>query len=200
MLIEMEGIIKEELNVKNVVYRENEEELVEFSVKANYRLLGKTLGKDMKTAALRIEKLTIQEIQSLLDGATLSLDLDGRILDLTEESVIIKRCEKENLKVLNEGSLTIALDTELTEELIQEGIIRDLVRGIQNLRKEKGFEVTDRIKLYLFGSDELKKAMDSYNDHLTRETLASSWLWINHESAELLECSDQKCSIYLEKA
>jgi len=200
VLIEMEGIIKEELNVKNVVYRENEEELVEYSAKANYRLLGKTLGKDMKAAARRIEKLTMQEIQSLLDGATLSLDLDGRILDLTENGVIIKRCEKENLKVLNEGSLTIALNTELTEELIQEGIIRDLVRGIQNLRKEKGFEVTDRIKLYIFGSDELKKAMDSYDEHLTSETLASSWLWINHERAEPLTCGDQKCSIHLEKS
>ncbi len=199
VLIEMEEIIKEELNVKSVVFRENEEELVEYSAKPNYRILGKILGKDMKAASSRIETLSMPEIQSLLEGATLSLDLDGRIFDLALEGVNIIRREKENLKVLNEGSLTVALDAELTEELIREGLIRDLVRSIQNLRKEMGFNVTDRIGLYIFGSKELKAAVESYQEHLTGEILALSWQWVRHEKAVELECGREKCFVYLLK-
>ncbi|GAH71713.1 unnamed protein product, partial [marine sediment metagenome] len=199
VLIEMEEIIKEELNVKNIVFRENEEELVEYSAKPNYRVLGKTLGSNMKAAASRIENLSMREIQSLLEGATLSIDLGVRFFDLTREGVGIIRHEKENLKVLNEGSLTVALDPELTEELLQEGLIRDLVRSIQSLRKEMGLNVTDRIKLYMFGAEGLKTAVEAFQEHLTSETLAISWTWKKHDSAVELKCGRENCFVYLKK-
>jgi isoleucyl-tRNA synthetase len=193
ILFEMEDIIREELNVRSVVYRENEEELVEYSTKPNYKTLGKQLGKDMKAAAERIESLSGREIQSLLEGATLSLDLGGRVFDLTEGDVLVTRTERENLKVLNDGSLTVALDPELTEDLIQEGMIRDLVRGIQNLRKDKGLEVTDRIELFLYGSEELKEAVEGYQEHLASETLAEAWSWEQRQDAVKIECGQEVC-------
>lgn len=199
-LMEMETIIRDELNVKSVILRKNEEELVEYRAKPNYRLLGKLLGKDMKAAASRIEKLSMSEIQSLMDGAILSLDLSGRSFDLTADGIQIIRIEKENLKVLNEGSLTVALDSELTDELVEEGLIRDMVRSIQNLRKEMDFEVTDRISLYIFGPESVKNAVENFYEHLTGETLATHWAWEKRADSREFECGEEKCLIAIEKA
>ena len=144
----------------------------------------------------------MREIQSLLEGATLSMEIgdrEVRVFDLTEEGVIIARTEKENLKVLNEGSLTVALDPELSDELIQEGMARDLVRGIQNLRKEMDLEVTDRIELFLFGSQGVKQAVEANEESLKYDTLAVSWQWKKHDDAVGIDCGQEKCLVYLKK-
>jgi isoleucyl-tRNA synthetase len=99
------------------------------------------------------------------------IEVGQRSVELTAESLDIRRFEKENLKILNEKSLTIALDPQLNPELIQEGIVRDLTRGIQNLRKERGLEVSDRIKVYVHGGDLIKESLDNFGDYLTGETL-----------------------------
>ena len=134
----MEEIIREELNVKRVAFRDNEEELVEYSAKANFRVLGKELGKDMK-AGRRDDRTPLRARRSRASSKAPVLELAGRGQDGRghKDKVDIRRAEKEGLKVLNEGSLTVALDTEITEELLAEGYVRDLVRGVQNLRKER---------------------------------------------------------------
>ena len=154
----------------------------------------------MKKAAEKIDALSMREIQSLLDGAVLSLDLGGRAFDLTSDGVNVIRNEKENLKVLNEGSLTAALDPELTEELIQEGIIRDIVRSVQNQRKEIGLEVTDRIALYIHGSERVQASLKNFWEHLCNETLAESWKWEDKENAREVECGTEKCRVFCKKA
>jgi isoleucyl-tRNA synthetase len=200
VLKEMEDIIKEELNVKEVIYKENEEELVEYKAKANFRVLGKELGKDMKEAAKKIEELQPKEIQSLLEGATLSIDLDHRTVDLTSESVVVQRFEKENLKVLNEKSLTLALDSEITKELKQEGLVRDIVRSVQNLRKDRDLNVTDRIELYIHGNDEIREALETHEEYITNETLSLTVNWKKPENPREIECGDEKALIDIQKA
>ena len=205
VLLEMEEIIREELNVKNVVFRDNEEDLVEYEAKANFRVLGKELGKDMKAAAERISALSQVEIQGLLEGATLSLELGNgglpaRTVDITTEKLDIRRLEKANLKVLNEGSLTVGLDTEISPELSREGDVRDLVRGVQNLRKETGLEVTDRIHLSLFGSGRLKEAWQSFASYAASETLALEVKWEEVPGMTALEAGDEKWLVKIEKA
>jgi isoleucyl-tRNA synthetase len=200
ILQEMEELISDELNVKKIVFRDNEDELVEYRAKANFRLLGKQLGKDMKAAAAEIERLELSQIHELLAGRPVSLTVDGRPFTLTPDAVEIQRIEKENLKVINEGSLTVALDPELTPELVDEGIVRDLVRGIQNLRKESGLAVTDRIELRLFGSPALKSAAERLRHHLVSETLATSWTWEKAAGAVEIECGDETCFVSLKKA
>lgn len=226
ILYEMVEIIKDELNVKEVVFRENEGDLVEYSAKANFKVLGKRLGKDMKQAAATISALRAKEIQSLLEGGVLSIEVNGRSYDITSESVVIQRSEKDNLRVVNEGSLTVALDAELTPELLEEGMVRDLVRGIQNLRKEAGLDVTDRINLGLNGSGAVKAAVENNLDYLLEETLAVSWEWGKCEkdskggepagsvtgakasgtqtaakiSGAEVPCGDEVCCVDLEKA
>ena len=182
ILVEMSHLLAEELNVKEVQLRENEEDLVEYSAVANFKALGKRLGKDMKAAARRISELSATEIQSLVDGSLLSLEFDGtdqQVLELNSESVEIRRTEKSGLKVLNEGSLTVALDAEITPALMAEGMVRDLVRGIQNLRKESGFNVSDRIALQIDASDEVRQAVDTHRVYLMEETLSESIEWLS---------------------
>jgi isoleucyl-tRNA synthetase len=200
ILQEMEELIRDELNVKSVVFRENEDELVQYKAKANFRALGKALGKDMKAAAARIEALSTADIRTLLAGGSLTLDLAGRAFTLAPEGVEIQRIEKEHLHVINEGSLTVALDPTLTPELIQEGVVRDLVRGIQNLRKETGLAVTDRIELSLSGSAAVRAAAERHRDHLLSETLAVSWTWEPAPGAVEIECGEERCAVALRKA
>ena len=202
VLFEMVDIIREELNIKEVIFRENEEDLVEYSAKANFRVLGKILGKDMKAAAARISTLSMAEIQTMLEGSTLNIEFDGsehNNLDITEEHLMIQRQEKENLKVLNEGSLTIALDPEITDELRNEGMVRDIVRSVQNLRKESNLDVTDRIRLYIDGSEAVKIAVESFEDHLKQETLTAEWSWEKKDNAIEAACGEERCLIALTK-
>ena len=200
ILQEMEELIKDELNVKAVVFRENEDELVEYRAKANFRTLGKQLGKDMKAAAAGIELLTLSDIHALLAGQGVELAVADRTFTLTPDGVEIQRIEKENLKVINEGSLTVALDPALTPALVEEGLVRDLVRGIQNLRKDSGLEVTDRIELFLAGSDSVRTAAEHFREHLLSETLAVSLTWQKTADAQEIDCGEESCSVSLKKA
>ncbi|MGA2975133.1 MAG: isoleucine--tRNA ligase [Spirochaetia bacterium] len=200
ILAEMEELIKDELNVKAVIFRENEDELVEYRAKANFRVLGRQLGKDMKAAAARIGALSLADIHSLLAGKGVEVALGDRLFTLPLDGVEIQRIEKENLKVINEGSLTVALDPALTPALIEEGLVRDLVRGIQNLRKDKGLEVTDRIQLSLSGADAVRAAAERHREHLLSETLAVSWTWERAADAAEIECGEEKCAVSLKKA
>ena len=179
VLLEMEESIREELNVKKVVFHEREDELVEYSAKANFKVLGKELGPLMKAASAVIAALDQSSIQSILEGGTLSIDVEGKTVELTEEKIIVERHEKAALKVVNDGTLTVALDSEITEELKLEGYVRDFVRGIQNLRKESGFEVTDRIEITASGNETLEKAFDMFVDYISSETLAEKATWVS---------------------
>ncbi len=201
VLAEMEDSIREELNVKKVEFHDREDELVEYSAKANFKVLGKELGPKMKAAAGIIQTLTSDQIQSILEGTALTIDVDGTAVELTEEKVIVERSEKDGLKVLNEGTLTVGLDSKITDELKKEGYVRDLVRGIQNLRKESGLNVTDRIKLSVSGDEELKSAYDMFESFVCGEVLASSANFVSSLSnATEVESEDKKWSILIEKA
>jgi isoleucyl-tRNA synthetase len=200
ILADMEELIKDELNVKSVVFRDNEDELVEYKAKANFRTLGKQLGKDMKAAAASIDALGLADIHTLLSGKSVELSLGNRSFTLAPEGVEIQRIEKEHLKVINDGSLTVALDPELSPELIEEGLVRDLVRGIQNLRKDRGLEVTDRIELTLSGPKPVRAAAEHFREHLLSETLAISWKWEKAADAVDIECGEETCAVSLRKS
>jgi isoleucyl-tRNA synthetase len=203
-LLGMADIIREELNVKELVFSDNEEDLVEYEVKANFRVLGKELGKDMKSAAAAIENLSHNEIQSVMEGSSLSMDIPCdsgvRTLEITADKLDIRRIEKANLRVLNEGTLTVGLDTEITRELCMEGDIRDLIRGIQNARKEMGLSVTDRIELCIYGSGSLKEAWDNFGESAASETLALKTQWAKVEGQIPLEAGEETWLVKITKA
>jgi isoleucyl-tRNA synthetase len=200
VLLEMEDILREELNVKEVVFKDDEEDLVEYRAKANFRVLGKELGKDMKEAAEKITSLSQSEIAGLLGGSVLSLEIGGRPVELTVDKIEVQRIEKEHLKVQNEGSLTLGLDTEVSPELRMEGDARDLVRGIQNLRKESGLDVTDRIRLWVHGGARLEAAFHAFQDFVIAETLAVEATWSREAHMEKVEADDEAWLVKIAKA
>ncbi|MFI3258359.1 MAG: DUF5915 domain-containing protein, partial [Spirochaetales bacterium] len=206
VLLSMEESIREELNVKKIVFHEREDELVEYRAKANFRTLGKELGPLMKEASNIIAELNQDSIQSLLDGATLSIDVKGKIIELTEEKIVIERIEKSNLCVVNDGTLTVALDSEITDELRLEGYVRDLVRGVQNLRKENGFEVNDRIRLIAGCTQkehyaDLQKAFNDFSDYIATETLCTETVWKDADfTGSKIETGECMWEVAIEKA
>ena len=158
----------------------------------------------MKAAAACIEALTHAQIQSVIEGKPLSIDVpcDGktRSLEITADKLDIRRNEKANLRVLNEGTLTVGLDTEITRELSMEGDIRDLIRGIQNARKEMGLSVTDRINLTVYGSDGFKEAWDLFGDSAAAETLAVKTEWAKADGQISLEAGEESWLVKIIKA
>ncbi len=201
VLTRMEDILREELNVKSVVIHEKEEDLVEYHAKANFRVLGKELGPDMKEAAAHISALDSAEIARILNGETVPLALrSGRTIGLDAERVEVVREERQGLKVLNEGTLTVALDTTITADLLHEGYVRDLIRGIQNARKEAGFEVTDRIVLRVFGDEDLHAALDRFRQLVAEETLAVKIEWSGQATETPVEAGEKTWTVSLTKA
>ncbi|HBC86617.1 MAG TPA: isoleucine--tRNA ligase [Lentisphaeria bacterium] len=173
MLSETSDIIAEELNVKEVQFRADETELVKWNAKANFKSLGSKLGKDMKEAASLISTLDHSAIHGLVTGGTYTLSLsNGTEHVLTQDDVVIQREEKAGLTVATEAEITIALDTVIDPELKEEGLSREFVSRIQNMRKESGFEVSDRIEIYFSGPPELVSSLKNFSEYVRNETLA----------------------------
>ncbi len=176
MLSETADIISEELNVKQILVQESDDGLVELSAKANFKLLGPKLGPKMKSAAARIAGLSAEQIRELEKGGSYELDLgDGTTVTLTASDLSINRAEKPGVTVATDHGITLALDTELTHELILEGIAREFVSRVQNLRKEAGLEVSDRIRLHYRSADAIvREAVEHFTDYISGETLATA--------------------------
>ena len=174
MLEENASIVAEELNVKKLDILADEEELVKLSAKANFKALGARLGAKMKEAAALIQKLTSGEVASILRGEPKSIVLaDGTEVALTAADLSVIRQEKDGICVATDNAITIALETELTPELIREGYARELVSKIQNLRKETDLEVSDRIRVTLATDNaELLAAANEFAAVICGETLA----------------------------
>lgn len=200
VLSRMEDILREELNVKSVDIHEKEADLVEYRAKANFRVLGKELGPDMKEAAGLIAALGSDKIAKILEGGTIELTLSsGKTINLDAARVEIVREEKHGLKVLNEGTLTVALETTITDDLLREGYVRDLIRGIQNARKDAGLEVTDRIALKVSGDDELRGALRQFNQLVAEETLAVKIDWADQVEGTSVEAGEKTWTVALAK-
>ncbi len=193
------SIIAEELNVKKVTIRSDESSIVTYSAKANFKVLGSKLGKNMKEVAAEIQELSSADISSILDGKEYVIKYSAGEIGLTEGDLVIQRAEKEHVKVLNEGAITVGYDTEITEALLLEGIARDLVRFVQTERKEKNFEVADHINLTLWGGENLCKAVDAFSSYIKEETLADS-LTVAENDGDSTEIGDENVTVKVVKA
>lgn len=197
----MVDAIAEELNVKKVNFHEREDELVHYSAKANFRVLGKELGAKMKSAAAVICTLTNEQISEILSGKTVEIDVEGQKVVLNSEKIIVERTEKEDLKVLNEGTITIGLETKVTEELKKEGYVRDLIRGIQSARKEQGLTVQDKIILTVSGDPDLKSAYEMFSELIAVSTLTKEQSWVENAANPVeIEADDKIWRVCVAKA
>lgn len=188
------ALIAEELNVKDVGFSQEEEAFVTLQIKANFRVLGKKVGDKMPAMAAAIAKLSQKQIHQILSGGTVS------VLDFTiaAEDVAIERITKAGVVAATEGGLTIALDTELTSDLLLEGMARELVNKINTMRKEQNLEVTDRITLKLETTPRVKEALEKHRDYVCHEVLAKSFSF-EPVQAEELDINGEKTKISFSK-
>ncbi len=198
VLENLADLITDELNIKEIVITPDEEELVNLSAKANFKTLGRKLGKKMKVAANAIAELNLEAIKKLQNGAKISLEIEGETLELTPEDVLLQRQEKEGLLVETDNRLTVALDTELNENLIQEGFAREFVNKVQNMRKEMDLDVMDRISISYQGSVVLNNALENFTDFVCLETLANQLQSGETQEGMVWDLNGETCKIKVE--
>lgn len=165
-------LIADELNVKTIEFHSDEGAFVQWLSKPNFPVLGKKIGKFMPQAQKAIQGLDRKQIQVLSQGGKVHMDLGAIAIDLEAEDVQIERKVKEGLAAGNVGDLTVALDTTLNEELLIEGLARELVNKINTMRREIGFEVTDRIKVKMQTTERVVFCFSEHKDYILKEILA----------------------------
>ena len=197
----VEDIITEELNVKAIEYVDGDSsDIVRKAAKPNFKTLGKKFGKSTQPVANAIKALKNNEIKTLEKSGLLSIEINNIKYDILLEDIEIQSEDIEGWLVSSEDGITVALDTTLDADLIDEGIAREFVSKIQNLRKDSGFEVTDRIKLYYFSDESVMKAVQSKSDYIKNETLADSIEFNDNLSSFIEEeLVSVKVKIYIEK-
>ncbi|HLF64571.1 MAG TPA: isoleucine--tRNA ligase [Saprospiraceae bacterium] len=171
---QVKDLILSEVNVKAIEYLTDASGILKKKAKPNFKVLGKKLGKHMKDAAAKINELSPAEIATIEKSNQYKLSIDGDTFDLTLEDIEIATEDIPGWQVASDGDLVVALDVTLNDELIAEGYARDLVNRIQNLRKDKGFNVTDRIKVVVSEHMDISKAVSGFGEFIKSETLAQS--------------------------
>jgi isoleucyl-tRNA synthetase len=187
-------IFLQEVNVKEVKFVEGAGILVK-KVKCNFRTMGKKFGKDMKAVAAAVAEMSQEQIAELETNGRLML---GNYEILAEDVEIISE-DIPGWLVANEGNLTVALEVELTEELKQEGMAREIINRVQNIRKDSGLEITDRIQITIAPHEEVKKAVVGYGDYIKTQVLADNIIIAENEGVEV-DFDEFKLNIQITKS
>jgi isoleucyl-tRNA synthetase len=169
----MEDVILDEINVKKVEYVTDDSGIVHKKAKANFKSIGPKFGKSVKPVAERIKNMTPAEIAELERNGALTVMAGSLSCTLGTEDVEIIREDIRGWLVESDGTLTVALDTKLDDALIAEGTAREFVNRIQNMRKDAGFEVTDRINIYFDAPENMRDMLESMRAYIQNETLAA---------------------------
>jgi isoleucyl-tRNA synthetase len=193
----VEEIIQDELNVKAVEYVDAGESdgVVRRRAKPNFKAIGPRFGKTAKAAAAAISSMTSADITVLQRSGSLTLTAGNDSFDVFPEDVEVVHEDIEGWLVASEGAITVALDTELDEALISEGLAREFVNRVQTLRKDSGLEVTDRIRLEYDTDDALASALESQRDYVMSETLAVELVGGSGEGMSEVDINGIACRI-----
>ena len=174
------NLIKSEVNVKEIELMDDASDILVKQIKPNFKVLGPKYGKDMKAVSGAIGKLNQEDIQKIEQEGEISLALENKTIILQLSDVEITSQDIEGWLVASSGALTVALDITINEDLKNEGIARELVNRIQNLRKESGFEVTDKISLKILKDGFVEKAVSTNENYLKSETLTAELVFEEH--------------------
>lgn len=170
----VEQIIKTETNIKEIKFLSDSSDILVKSIKANFKVLGPKYGKLMKQVAAKIAGMSQKEIAEFERTNKFSFVVENQEVNLDLDDVEIISEDIPGWLVANEGKITVALDINLTQELIEEGIAREFVNRIQNLRKESGFNVVDKINIYILSNPNLNSAITKFDEYICSQTLANS--------------------------
>jgi len=179
----VEGLILSEINVKQLELLDDASDILVKEVKPNFKTLGPRFGKNMRFVVSAIQNLDDKQLKSLEAQETIEVNIEGENVTLTDADVDIRSKDIEGWLVANGNGITVALDIKLNEKLIEEGIARELINRIQNLRKDVGLEVTDKIILYLTPHKSLNSAVNNNLEYIKTETLTEK-IYIQDEVIE----------------
>lgn len=193
-------LIKEELNVKAVVFAKDLSQYMHFSLKPNFKVAGSIFGPKVKSLGKVLAALDASTVVPRLDaGETISIEVEGERVDLVKDYVITAITAKEGFTMTVEDNLFVILDTSLTKELIDEGYAREFVSKVQQMRKSNDYEMMDRIKIYYDGDEEIAEVVKLYEDYIKQETLANYIERIKDASLEKQNLNGHETGLKLEK-
>ena len=197
----IKDLVLSEVNVKELDFMSEDSNILVKEIKANFKTLGPKHGKQMKAIAAAISTFEQQDIKKLEQKGSYTITIDGKELGITTDDVIISSQDIPGLLVANNKGITVALDITMDETLIEEGIARELVNRIQNIRKDSGLEVTDRIRLSITKHDKISAAIATNNKYICEETLADEIVIVDNEpkNGVAIEFDDIKTYIALTK-
>ena len=173
-ILAIQDLIISEVNVKEVELIDDASGILVKNIKPNFKVLGPKFGKEMRFVGAAIQKFNQEDISQLEKDGEISLEINGKFVNLTTNEVEISSQDIEGWLVANQGGLTVALDVTITDSLRKEGVARELINRIQNIRKESGFEVTDKIKLSIEDNPILKEAVLENENYIKNETLTET--------------------------
>jgi isoleucyl-tRNA synthetase len=165
-------LISEEINIKHISLVQDELFLVDYKAKPKFQSLGPKFGKKANQVAELIRSLSSEKLKELKSQEKIRLELEGERIELSLEDLELEEKEKEGLLVESRDGYKVGIDTYISEALKDEGFARELVNKIQNMRRQAGFQVMDRIKVNIIGTERLEKAIKSFEDYIKKETLA----------------------------
>ena len=194
----LQELIADELNVRTVVFDHDETALVTLTAKPDFKKLGPRLGSKVKQAAALIQQWPSAKLNALLHGEKVSLELDDQVFEITGDDLAIQRQPKHGLAVASAGDLVVALEVDLTDALVREGLARELVNRIQNLRKDADLEVTRRIRVQLAGDEQLRAAMREHQDFIKSETLCTELQWSDAVTGETCDLNGHPTRLQLQ--
>ncbi|WP_298556668.1 isoleucine--tRNA ligase [uncultured Algibacter sp.] len=199
-ILAVAGLIKSEVNVKEIEVLEDASDILVKQIKPNFKVLGPRFGKDMKAVAQLVNNFTSEDIKNIEQKGILDVEVNGKSITLERTDVEITSQDIEGWLVANEGALTVALDVTITEDLRREGIARELINRIQNLRKDSGFEVTDRIDVTFQNDEHIVKAIDANKAYIKSETLTNELEIIDKlEDGIEIAFDDVNTKLYIQK-
>ena len=172
-ILAVENLIKSEVNVKEIELIDDASGMLIKTIKPNFKVLGPKFGKDMRFVGQAIQNLTQEDIAIIEKQGEISLNINEKVVNLTLNEVEITSQDIEGWLVANQGGLTVALDVTITDELRKEGNARELINRVQNLRKESGLEVNDKIKLVIQKNDILERSIEANEEYIKTETLTN---------------------------
>jgi isoleucyl-tRNA synthetase len=179
-ILAVADLIKSEVNVKEIEVLEDASDILVKQIKPNFKVLGPRFGKDMKIVAQMVNNFTAEDIKNIEQNGILDLVINGKNVTLEKSDVEITSQDIEGWLVASSGALTVALDVTLTEDLKNEGIARELVNRIQNLRKDSGFELTDRIAVRFQKDEHIINAINKNLKYIKTETLTDELEILDH--------------------
>ncbi|MCC1485305.1 isoleucine--tRNA ligase [Winogradskyella immobilis] len=193
-------LIKHEVNIKEIELLEDASDILVKQIKPNFKALGPKYGKDMKLISSAISSFVSEDINKIEQNGSFELEINGKNITLGLDDVEITSQDIEGWLVANEGVLTVALDVTINEDLRKEGIARELVNRIQNLRKDSGFEVTDRINVQLLRDDNVIAAVESNEAYIKSETLTEELEIIDNLNNGIeIVFDDVKTKLFIQK-